>query len=264
MKTILVPTDYSQASRNALSYAAGLAGALHARLILFHSYMIPAPVSEFPYMLVSVEEARIENEERIRQEAEGLYANSGIEAEWMVRIGIPADEIRAAAEEKGADLVVMASSGIIRHYGIPVMLIPPQAIFRPINRITYATDFGYSRNAGLFDPLTTLLRIVGSALDILHVNEGTKENGPKDAADDEREILGKKELESIFQPFKPLFSMVKDVSVIQGIQAFARQQGSDLLVMVAHKHGLLERLFGKSSTREMAHETNLPLLVLQG
>ena len=54
--TILVPTDFSDNARNAAVYAAQLAKKLDARLVLLHAYMLAAPVSEVPYMMVNAEE----------------------------------------------------------------------------------------------------------------------------------------------------------------------------------------------------------------
>ncbi|MBK7818144.1 MAG: universal stress protein [Sphingobacteriaceae bacterium] len=48
MKTILVPTDFSRVSNNAIDYAAELAVFSKSKLILFNSYHIPVAVTEVP------------------------------------------------------------------------------------------------------------------------------------------------------------------------------------------------------------------------
>src|ERR1700759_5342922 len=111
MKTILVATDFSVISRNATAYAGYLAKTFHSKIILFHVYSIPTTVTDIAFMMVSAEEMQKENEDRIKKDAEKLFANFGVEVEWLVRIGIPSDEIKRLAEEKDADLVIMAISG---------------------------------------------------------------------------------------------------------------------------------------------------------
>ncbi len=277
MKTILVPTDFSESSLHAIRYSADLARALHAKLILFHSYMIPAPVGieEIPYVPMPMEDIRKEQEGELHRLAEkingesanGKESGSGtfLEVETMARIGIPSDEIRAAAEERGADLIVMAArSEKVRKTRIPVLLIPDQSGFSPFGRVAYATDFSYGRQNDLFAPLVTLLRAFGASLDILHVEEENHEAGSGDSLARQAGLDGKRELESVFREFGPCFSTVKGPSVIRAIHSFTAENKAGLLVMVAHKHGMLDRLFHKSSTWEMAHETSIPLLVLQG
>ena len=73
MNTILVPVDFSPASRNAAVFAAELAKVLHTRLLLFHAYMLPTPISEVPYAMVTVDNLQKENEEQVKKEADLLH-----------------------------------------------------------------------------------------------------------------------------------------------------------------------------------------------
>jgi nucleotide-binding universal stress UspA family protein len=160
MKTILVATDFSAVARNATAYAGYLAKKMHAKIILFHTYSIPTSVTDIAFMMVSAEEMQKENEDRIKKDAEKLFANFGVEVEWLVRIGIPSDEIKILADEKNADLVIMAIWGegasnkflgsttlsTIQKIKKPVLVLPHSAMFNEINNITYATDFSYLIN----------------------------------------------------------------------------------------------------------------------
>jgi nucleotide-binding universal stress UspA family protein len=56
MKTIIIPTDFSPAAINAMNYAADMAIAINASLLLFHVYSVPISMTDVPVMLVSVEE----------------------------------------------------------------------------------------------------------------------------------------------------------------------------------------------------------------
>ena len=48
MRTIIAPTDFSAISLNAVNYAADMAVATNAELLLLHVVQIPATVIEFP------------------------------------------------------------------------------------------------------------------------------------------------------------------------------------------------------------------------
>ncbi len=67
MQTILVPVDFSPVSRNAAVYAAELARIFNSRLVLFHAYMLPTPVSEVPYVMVTADEMQQENETLLKK-----------------------------------------------------------------------------------------------------------------------------------------------------------------------------------------------------
>ena len=111
MQTIVVPTDFSNEARNAGLYAAELAKVFSAKLLLFHAYMLPTPVSEVPYVMITVDELQKENEILIRKEVDHLSRTYGVPVEGIVRIGIPSDEIRALTEDLSIELVVMGMKG---------------------------------------------------------------------------------------------------------------------------------------------------------
>jgi nucleotide-binding universal stress UspA family protein len=270
MDTLLVPIDFSASSRTASMYAASLAKAYKARLILFHAYMMPTPVTEVPYVMVSVNELQTENEQMIRREAAVLHENFDIEVETQVQIGMPSDEISLAAQESGADLVVIGmrgaggldkligstSASVVRKAKTPVLVVPPTALFNPIKQIVYASDFSYSSSRNLFRPVLEIAEMFQSKLHIVHIRKaGVSENT-------EREILSKNIISGLVGTVEHGFTIITDESITHGINDFVDRHDVQLLVMVAHKHTFFERLFNRIHTAEMAHQTKIPLLVL--
>jgi len=219
-------------------------------------------------MMVSVEEMQKENEDRIKKDAERLYSNFGIEIEWLVRIGIPSDEIKAIAEEKNADLIIMAVSGegasgkfigsttlnTIQKAKQSVLVVPKNASFAGISKITYATDLSFSDNPNIFNTLDSFISVFKSDLHILHVQI------PGKSVEDDS--IAKQKLDDTFKQVKHEFTIIQAESIMHGINEFTVKNNTDLLVMTAHRHNFLERIFGKNYTREMVHETRIPLLIL--
>ena len=111
MQTILVPTDFSDNAENAVLYAAQLAKKLNASILLLHAYMLPAPVSEVPYMMVNAEEMQKENERLAKETVQKLQSSYGIQASSVVRLGFPSEEIDAVIEDRPIDLIVMGMKG---------------------------------------------------------------------------------------------------------------------------------------------------------
>jgi nucleotide-binding universal stress UspA family protein len=270
MKTFLVPTDFSPAGLNAAEYAAQLAGQFQARLILFHAYMMPTPVSEVPYVMATVEELHKENEEELGKLAGFIQQRYKVESERIVRIGVPSDEIRALVRDHNVDLVIMGIKGAggldkiigsttinsIRKIKTPVLVVPHDASFRVIKDIVYATDFDYTANAELFDPLMKFAKKFRAKVHILNV-EKQKEKVPVEA------VAGKRGIETLFEDADHEFVTVTADSITNGINDYLQNKPGQLLVMVAHKHGFFERIFSRSQTTAMAYETHIPLLILQ-
>jgi nucleotide-binding universal stress UspA family protein len=270
MKTFIVPTDFSPAGLNAAEFAAQLAGQFGARLILFHAYMMPTPVSEVPYVMATVEELQKENVEELRKVADFVQQQYKVETEQIVRIGVASDEIRQLTKEYNADLVVMGIKGAggldkiigsttinaIRKIKIPVLVIPHDASFRLIKDIVYATDFSYETNATLFAPLKELANKFRAKIHILNIEKHREKVAVE-------EVAGKQGTQSLFEDIDHEFVTVSSDSVTHGISEYLQSKPGQLLVMVAHKHGFFERIFSRSQTTAMAYETHIPLLILQ-
>jgi nucleotide-binding universal stress UspA family protein len=270
MNTILVPVDFSPASRNAATYAAELAKLLHTRLLLFHAYMLPTPISEVPYAMVTVDNLQKENEEQIKKEADLLHDRYGLEVEWLVRIGIASDEIKTITKERQIGMIVMGMKGaggldkiigstttnVARKVKTPVLIIPHDATYAPLKHITYASDFSYKTSVPLFQPLLELAQAYQARIHILFIRQSH-------GGDTELELTGKRTNEIIFEGQDHEYAIIEEPSVNHGISRYLQQQRSELLVMVAHKHTFLERVFSKNHTTAMAYETHVPLLILQ-
>src|ERR1700741_4703000 len=56
MKTIIVPTDFSAISNNAIDYAVDLAKATGGSILLFHAYQVPVSMTDVPIVLLSIDE----------------------------------------------------------------------------------------------------------------------------------------------------------------------------------------------------------------
>lgn len=110
--TVLATTDFSDAARDGILAAADLAGALGADLKLIY-----VAEDRLPPLGMTTEQQRQEIRQRhetVAREAlddlaQKLLGDQAVEA--ILRIGNPAEEIVACADEVGADFIVMATRG---------------------------------------------------------------------------------------------------------------------------------------------------------
>jgi universal stress protein A len=117
-RLFLVPIDFSQHSEKTIEYAIQLAALTGARIRLLHVFLIPDYPAVFYQGLyveheavkIHVETAKREALAQLSLVADQIHAK-GLEAESILRVGNPYEEIVNAAKEFGVDLIVIGSHG---------------------------------------------------------------------------------------------------------------------------------------------------------
>jgi nucleotide-binding universal stress UspA family protein len=117
-RSFLAPIDFSEHSNKTIEYATKLADLTGASIKILHVFQIPDYPAAFYQGLyleheaikTHVETAKREATSKLSLVAEEIRAK-GLEAEPILRSGNPYEEIVSAAEETGADLIVIGSHG---------------------------------------------------------------------------------------------------------------------------------------------------------
>jgi universal stress protein A len=145
VKRILVPTDFTDPSAEALASAIALGRLSQATIDLLHvaydtAYAVPPPidVAVVPVDMTKMME-RVANS--LAAEAEEVRA-AGLECDSATPIGRPENEIVARATATHADLIVMGTHGrsglahallgsvaerVVRHTPCPVLIVPKRS-----------------------------------------------------------------------------------------------------------------------------------------
>ncbi len=128
IRRILVPIDFSVHSKNALRYAVPMAEQYNAMLHLIYVIeptVYPADLGFGQVIVPGVEEElRTKSEDELRLLVENEIGGRA-KAEYVVRTGKPHQEILSEAEDKGADLIIVATHG---HTGVEQMLFGSTAM----------------------------------------------------------------------------------------------------------------------------------------
>lgn len=272
MKTILVPTDFSDSASNALYYAAALASQTQSRLVLVHA--IAMDVVELPgnpfelkpdlrletYYLAKLEHlaSRIRVKHGTRLQVDTVCVHGSIQ-----------DHLNELVLSQQADLVVMGTNGAhtvlkklmgtntarcIQQAICPILAIPISAWYQGIKRIAYASDF--ENNDTHY--LQQLFGFAGPLnLEVYIFN--VKSDDQLDLEDDNH-IL--RQIKRHFPDNRYSVAQLKENDVVAGIQAFIRENQMDVLALAVHKRDFLERIFHSGAWEELAFQTSVPLLAL--
>ena len=113
-QTILMATDFSPTSADALEEALRMARELGCELKILHVYELPAPLA-LPYATASLyegldREARSGAERKLARLIDSAK-NRGVAATPLLRQGFPDVEIVGAAERERADLIILGTHG---------------------------------------------------------------------------------------------------------------------------------------------------------
>jgi len=110
-KRVLVALDGSTACETVLRFLMEIAGPLDMTVMLLHVLEPITPrIVEGTIVVDDIEARRHEAEEYLAPISASLRSQ-GVDTAWAIRRGRPADEILAAAQEGGADLIAMATHG---------------------------------------------------------------------------------------------------------------------------------------------------------
>lgn len=145
LRSVLMPTDFSECAEGALPYAADLARSAGARLVCLHVVepLMPAvgyaPVAE-PLPAADVTGALEESAEKELPKLARREECAGLEVEELIAHGSAAAEIVRVARERNVDLIVISSHGraglgriifgstaeaVVRHAHCPVLVVKP-------------------------------------------------------------------------------------------------------------------------------------------
>ncbi len=272
MKTIIVPTDFSPISINAANFAADMAIAINANILLLNVYNITVGYSaEVPLMLISADELKQTSVSQLEElKAKILHANSGkIEVTTEARMGNIVDELEelcttiqpfavvmGAKGKTGIEKVVFGSTTLtaIRHLTWPVICVPPGKEYgKGIKKIGFACDFMEVIETTPVQFIKQMVKEFNAELHILNVDNKEKHFRPETP---HQSFL----LHNLLEDIKPNYHFINNADVEDGINEFAETNNLDLVIAVPKKHKLLEGIFKPSSTRQLVFQSHVPVM----
>lgn len=268
MKTILAPTDFSEASENAVNYAAEVAKFARAKLVIFHGYSVPIPVSEVPVVTIPFEELEKANMDQLKALDKKLKAkHTNLETELITKPGFVVDEITTLLDKKKIDLVIMGLTGAGRTAALlgsnttsvmkkspkPVLGIPQHAKFKKPHHIALACDYKSIVPDHVVNSFKEFVKLFGSKVLVFDVLKKAELVSYQKAA-------AEVNLENSLGNMDHSLYFPSGDDLPEEVNEFVERNNVDILTVMPHNYTFISGLFHHSSAKKIALHTHVPIL----
>ena len=182
-----------------------------------------------------------------------------------------ARRINQNAKKVNADLIIIGITGdggkikeniigstaikVARNTDIPVFIIPDEAKYHPIKKISFACDLNKTEESDLIYVSRYFGKLFGAELETINVEEPGKEFSEEKS---KTATAIDKKLETI--PHKSVFITEKNAG--KALEDYFTDHPTDLIMINPRKHNLFHNLFSHSISKELAFHSKVPLLCI--
>lgn len=277
MKSILLPTDFSKNSINAINYAMALFKDITCDFYLLNvqkassfisdDMMVMASSATIYQTIIDVSKKSIAN---LISKLETKYKNANHTFHSVVDYDNFIDSINQVTLNKQIDLIVMGTKGasglekvifgsntvhVMQRCVAPVLAIPDGCLFTNLNRVAFTTNYLTLHNIEELRPLKELVTLYNSKLNVLHFDD------IKGISDQRKE--NKKFLKTYFSDvtYENIDSFSTDL--YKTLEEYVHANDIKLIAMMRKKHTFLERLFNRHPEETLAFNIDIPFLVME-
>lgn len=271
MKQILVATDFSNGAANAMQYAMALAKLLNMGVCAINAIPSMEGVGNNIYNAVFIEDYH--NNKRAALKA---WAQDNIDEEkykdvpvtTLCIVGSLKSVLNEYVHQNHVELLVMGITGstgitgivgsnassVIEVIKIPTLIVPLESKFPEKPIITLATDYETRLSADDVNALNEMVLAFGSEkMNILYVS---------DKQDNKHLQIEESKLQELIKNTKLEFNYPNSSSASSGILDFVASNETDILCLVKHHHGIVYRLFNRSTLDKVITKSVKAILVL--
>ena len=277
MIRILIPTDFSETSMNAIQYAVELFKYEKSEFIIMNAYADEVYDNTREMSKEDFEafkDAYKRNVDRSLQKEVAsmleISPNPRHTYNYRSRFGSLVDEANDMVEEENMDIIVMGTKGktddknitfgsntlqVIKYVKCPVLAVPTGYHGNHLENILFPTNYMIPFKRRELKLVSTIARRFVANIHFMHVS---KFEYLSHRQQDNKELL------TIFcKDNKCSFSKTPEESITYAINKTIIEKQIDMLVMVHERHSYLENILYRSTIEKIGLEINIPFLVLQ-
>jgi len=274
MKNILLPTDFSDNSRNAIRYAMKLFEGHTCDFFFLNVQKVSEFATDDIYTSSpkkTVYEAVVgDNKQRLQNfiaEFENIDANITFHA--SIDYDVFTDAIEQAVILNDIDLIIMGTNGatgaekvlfgsntlhVIRHVNCPLMAVPEGYTYKKLKDVVFSYHPDDAIEVEKLKPLQELIKIHNASIKFLEIEESsTQKKYDLDATGSLREIFSDVDQEYFYQ---------KGIPTPMAVNSFEQLIQVQLHATFIERKNFLERFVFGSETSRISYETIIPLLIL--
>ena len=274
MKKFLVPTDFSDTSKNAARFAVqAVAEVKDAKIILYNVSDKIAAGSDGSLLTETDEDRTLILGTALEQlKIELLTIAKTASIECVLEAGSSlVENMERYVRHQNIDMVIMGITGATRLEQIfmgsntlnmvntaqcPVLIIPPAATFHQIKNVVLASDLKDVATTTPIEPIKSVLDIFKPTLHIVNVDH---EHYVAVTDEYKAEISV---LEKMLAEYKPEFFFIRQYDFLEAISQYAQDKNIDLIIIVPKKNSFLGGLFKTSHTKKLAYHSHIPIVAI--
>jgi nucleotide-binding universal stress UspA family protein len=280
IKNILVPTDFSATARGAFRYAKVLAQALNANITVLHVIPYFLAASE-----ISIPLDTKDDEIRLQETMESFINDDIDVGNVMVKTTVNVKLLKGDAVSRiielsnsdSTDLIVMGTTGlqdflskiigsvsldVSNQAHCPVVLVPRDAKWQPIDRILFASN-RESVTPPIVRETAYFAQLLGATIHFVHISE--KQHEPANINKDRNTIIDNiwaelYEKSNGAYPFE--IHTVYGFDIVKQLSKYVYKNNINLVAFVSKHRNFWQNLMHDSVTQKVAISTEIPMLIM--
>ncbi|MDH3382105.1 MAG: universal stress protein [Flavobacteriaceae bacterium] len=277
MKNILLPTDFSENSWNAIQYTMELFKEEACNFYVFNSYRLPVYTTD-DFMVTSANEGLEETLQKINDEnldkvldrINSLKKNPKHSFRKVLEYNFFLEAIQEVVTKNGIDLIAMGTKGasgakeifigtntgdVINKVKVPLIVIPENAKYKQPKEIAFPTDHNIFYDRSSLRMLLKIAELHKSTVRIVHVK-------PDNSALNQEQKANKDFVLECLDKVDKSYHTLHNLMLEDALNCFTQSRDIDMIAMVPKNLNFFQKLFFKPKVEEISYHTNIPLLVL--
>lgn len=277
MKKILLPTDFSKISLNAIDYAMELfkneecefyfLNIQKASSFVSDDLMTMSSSATIYQTIIDTAQKSIKN---VINTIKSYYKNEKHSFFSVVDYDNFIDGINQICNTREIDLIVMGTKGatgaesalfgsntvrVMQRCHTPVLAIPGKCKYEEIDKIVFTSDYLSHYKPKELQSLFTIASLYDAKIDVIHIAKEEKLS--------EGQLNNKAYLDKIFKDLTHEFVDLDNADIFETVQKYVESNNIKMVAMSSRKYSFLDRLFKRHNVEKFGFKIRVPYLVME-
>jgi nucleotide-binding universal stress UspA family protein len=278
MKTILLPTDFSENSWNAIKYALKFFENSTCTFYLLHVNTLNYAVAEGSLYMDTddliektfIKPSKLQLRKTLKRISQEFPVNKNHHFFVLTDYNFFIDSVRKYVDEMKIDMIIMGTKGatglkkiiigsnaadVIKKVKCTTLIVPENATFTNLNEIAFPTDYFLTYGVNLLKPIYEIIEMYHPSLRVVHISHDLEKLNL--SQQDNKDLL-----QDYFSNFDVRFYNLTNKNVEDAIECFIQSRDIDMIAMVAKNLNFFQQILFHSKVEEISYHTNVPFLVI--